>query len=348
MEAKNYSKAKGKAYVKTEKEILDRAFKAATAEIRRKRFIKDNESFIKTDSSQRIEKFSETLRADLVSIEKVFPDLTKLSDFQQETLKSCYDIGAIRKSIASLKGSAIAIRKMERAYKGRIYNCRDPKRVGFIKKEFFGRAASFVKRDKGKLNLLKEVSKFIERMPPIKEEFTSIIAGFPNVGKSTMLSRLTGSTPEISNYPFTTKAIMMGYMKIGYEEFQFIDTPGILDKKPEDRNEIEKRAVAALTHLANLIIYVADPSEGCGYSLKEQEKLLEVVKAEFRGRGIVVVINKADACSKEQMGEARKFFPSGIIIGKGMETEAKKRIIEEIIKANKEKAKEEIPISANL
>ena len=59
---------------------------------------------------------------------------------------------------------------------------------------------------------------------------------------------------------------------------QFIDTPGVLERPASERNPIERQAVSAITNVADVILFLIDASESCGYPLEEQMKLLEIVK----------------------------------------------------------------------
>lgn len=53
------------------------------------------------------------------------------------------------------------------------------------------------------------------------------IVGSPNVGKSVLFNNLTGSYAVVSNYPGTTVEVSRGKAKIGEEDFEVIDTPGM-------------------------------------------------------------------------------------------------------------------------
>lgn len=53
------------------------------------------------------------------------------------------------------------------------------------------------------------------------------IVGSPNVGKSVLFNNLTGSYAVVSNYPGTTVEVSRGKVKIGAEDFEVIDTPGM-------------------------------------------------------------------------------------------------------------------------
>lgn len=138
----------------------------------------------------------------------------------------------------------------------------------------------------------------MRNFPDIQDFPTVVIAGYPNVGKSSLLRLLSSAKPKIAQYPFTTKQIHVGHIereeKYIKKQYQIIDTPGLLDRPLSKRNNIEKQAIAALTHLADLIVFISDPSETCGYSLKDQLSMLSQIKEIFSDVPFIVVENKVD------------------------------------------------------
>ncbi len=70
-----------------------------------------------------------------------------------------------------------------------------------------------------------------------------IIAGNPNVGKSVIFNALTGSYAAVSNYPGTTVEVFRGKSKIGGEEFEIIDTPGMYSFVPVTEEERVSRNI---------------------------------------------------------------------------------------------------------
>ena len=138
-----------------------------------------------------------------------------------------------------------------------------------------------------------------------------VVAGFPNVGKSNLVTVLSTAEPEIAPYPFTTKGIIVGHVEDDWRKYQIVDTPGLLDREFDKRNAIEKQAVLALRYLTDVILFVIDPSETCGFSREVQEKLLSTVEQGFPGVRIIVAESKCDImktggdriCFSAQSGE---------------------------------------------
>jgi len=62
----------------------------------------------------------------------------------------------------------------------------------------------------------------------------------------------------------------------------------------EERNEIERQAIIALRHLADLVIFILDPTGTCGYPLEYQLSLLDEIKRLYPEAKMIVVENKAD------------------------------------------------------
>jgi nucleolar GTP-binding protein len=67
-----------------------------------------------------------------------------------------------------------------------------------------------------------------------------------------------------------------------------------LDRTIEERNAIEKQAVLALKYLTDVIIFILDPSETCGYSMDKQLALLKSVQEGFPAVPIIILESKSD------------------------------------------------------
>ena len=83
------------------------------------------------------------------------------------------------------------------------------------------------------------------------------IVGSPNVGKSVMFNRLTGTYVNVSNYPGTTVEVSRGKTKIGEEEFEVIDTPGVYSLLPITEEERVTRNIL-LNESPDVLIHIID------------------------------------------------------------------------------------------
>jgi nucleolar GTP-binding protein len=152
-----------------------------------------------------------------------------------------------------------------------------------------------MKRQKDTLAYLEQVRQHMGRLPSIDPNTrTLLICGYPNVGKSSFINKLTRADVDVQPYAFTTKSLFVGHMDYKYLRWQVIDTPGILDHPLEDRNTIEMLSITALAHLRSCVLYFMDLSEQCGYSVDAQVRLFESIKPLFANKPLVLVINKID------------------------------------------------------
>merc|ERR1712088_414305 len=174
-------------------------------------------------------------------------------------------------------------------YGDSLYRCKQLKRAAL------GRMATIMKRQTQNLAYLEQVRQHLSRLPSIDPNTrTIIICGFPNVGKSSFINKITRADVEVQPYAFTTKSLYVGHTDHKYLRWQVIDTPGILDHPLEERNTIEMQAITALAHLRAAVLYFVDPSEQCGYSLEAQKALFDNIRPLFANKPLLVVANKAD------------------------------------------------------
>ncbi len=203
------------------------------------------------------------------------------------------------------------ITSLYRDYRRKIVESEDPAEVRRLSREYVGRVLSIVKRGLRGVELLRKALEEISRSPCVSEETINIVVcGMPQVGKSTLVSRISSAKPETSPFPFTTKNVVMGHLEIGGRVIAIIDTPGILDRPLEEMNEIEMKAVAAIRSLADLALFIIDPRRGAYYNLAEQLKVLRSVTEILGKERIVIVINKVDAASKDEVNEALRILGS--------------------------------------
>lgn len=167
--------------------------------------------------------------------------------------------------------------------------------------------ATIIKRQAANLAYLEQVRQHLSRLPSIDPYTrTIIVCGFPNVGKSSFINKITRAEVEVQPYAFTTKSLYVGHTDYKYLRWQVIDTPGILDHPLEERNVIEMQAITALAHLRACVLYVMDISEQCGHSLEEQVKLFESIKPLFANKPLLAVVNKVDVTELNELSSERR------------------------------------------
>ncbi|MEK6902303.1 MAG: GTPase [archaeon] len=257
------------------------------------------------------------------------PRFDELHPFYQELLPETMNVGAIKQSVSQMVSVRKLLRKQFMQGKRAIYQPAGDS-IEHMKKEsarFFGRSASIVKSLKKSIDILRTANQMMKEVPDVRVDIpTLILAGFPNTGKTTLLKRLTGSKAQIAAYPFTTKSIQLGYFSMRYREVQVVDTPGLLDRVDEKWNPIEKKARAALKHLATAIVFVIDPTLSSGYSLEKQKLLLDRLKSDF-SIPFILVFNKTDIATSEMMENAHAIFGVDTIReGEGVESNLKDHV----------------------
>ncbi|XP_021865758.1 nucleolar GTP-binding protein 1 isoform X2 [Spinacia oleracea] len=99
---------------------------------------------------------------------------------------------------------------------------------------------------------------------------------------------------KICNYPFTTRGILMGHIVVNYQRFQVTDTPGVLTRLDEERNNLEKLTLAVLTHLPTAVIYVHDLTGECGTSVSDQFTTYTEIRGRFSKHLWIDVVSKCD------------------------------------------------------
>ncbi len=265
-----------------------------------------------------------------------FPEIAKMPKVYLELMEVYMNRDSFEKNASFLNWISKKIKQMQLDYLRELKFKRHTQDARKLRKEFYGRAASFLRRSKKIFSDLFEL-RLLKRLPDLQEMPTIVIAGMPNAGKTSLLYRLTGSRPEIESYAFTTKELMAGYFETpSFIKMQIIDTPGLLDRPIERRNRIEMQTVAVLKVLADFAVYVFDLSEIAG-PLEKQASLYEQIKKEFK-KSVVPVANKADILGGKELSELEKLAGEKIIpisceTGSGMD--ALKSVLEEKAKDKK-------------
>ncbi|EDW47095.1 nucleolar GTP-binding protein 1 [Drosophila sechellia] len=236
-----------------------------------------------------------------------FPKLDDVHPFYADLMNVLYDKDHYKLALGQLNTARHLVDNVAKdyvrllKYGDSLYRCKQ------LKKAALGRMATIMKRQASNLTYLEQVRQHLSRLPTIDPySRTIIICGFPNVGKSSFINKITRADVEVQPYAFTTKSLYVGHTDYKYLRWQVIDTPGILDHPLEERNVIEMQAITALAHLRACVLYFMDISEQCGHSLEEQVKLFESIKPLFTNKPLILAINKIDILTPEDLPEERR------------------------------------------
>ncbi|KAF9585868.1 Nucleolar GTP-binding protein 1 [Lunasporangiospora selenospora] len=244
------------------------------------------------------ENFDERLK----SILDEFPKLDDIHPFYADLMNVLYDKDHYKLALGQMNTARHLIDQVGKDYVrllkfgDSLYRCKQ------LKKAALGRMATIMRRQKDSLAYLEQVRQHLARLPSIDPNTrTLLVCGYPNVGKSSFMNKITRADVDVQPYAFTTKSLFVGHMDYKYLRWQVIDTPGILDHPLENRNTIEMQSITALAHLRCAVLYFIDLSERCGYSIKEQVSLFHSIKPLFANKPVMLIINKIDAMKIEDI-----------------------------------------------
>jgi GTPase len=160
------------------------------------------------------------------------------------------------------------------------------------------------------------------------------IVGYPNVGKSTLISRISAARPKIADYPFTTLQPNLGVVLVGEgsDETSFVvaDIPGLI----EGAHTGAGLGTQFLRHVerTRLLVHVVDVSDASGRP--DPVKDVEVIQGELTSFGagledkpVIFAASKIDVVNKDKLAKLKRyckkynyeFFPISAVTGKGVE-----------------------------
>ncbi len=158
--------------------------------------------------------------------------------------------------------------------------------------------------------------------------------GYPNVGKSTLISRISAARPKIADYPFTTLQPNLGVVAVGQEpeerSFVVADIPGLI----EGAHTGSGLGTQFLRHIerTRLLVHLVDVSDASGRP--DPVKDVEVINGELASFGaqldqkpVIMVASKIDIANKDKLAKLRRYckknglelFPISAVTGKGID-----------------------------
>ena len=159
------------------------------------------------------------------------------------------------------------------------------------------------------------------------------LVGYPNVGKSTLISRISAARPKIADYPFTTLQPNLGVVVVGKapdeKSFVVADIPGLI----EGAHTGAGLGTQFLRHIerTRLLVHLVDISDASGRS--DPVKDVEVIMGELARFGahleqkpMIMVASKIDVANEDKLAKLKRyckkqkldFFPISAVTGKGI------------------------------
>ena len=284
-------------------ELVDKAFSRAARAGRAKSGLEAQQSMLQTASN--------ILADNLENVVTEWPDFGTVDPFYAEladaVLRQQLDdrrgeggdtggLDALRQSLSEVTWASRQVRQIRSEYAPKLRGT-DPETARKHRKQAFARMADVVDEIADDLLRVGAARDALKVLPDIRpDEPALVVAGYPNVGKSSFVNAVTRASNDIAEYPFTTRGVQIGHFDHDRVRYQIIDTPGLLDRPEAERNDIERQAVSALEHLADAVVFVVDASGDCGYPLDAQLELRDAVRERFEDADVPVltVCNKSD------------------------------------------------------
>jgi nucleolar GTP-binding protein len=217
-----------------------------------------------------------------------------LTELDHRLLDSHFPPMLLERSMRRLATAEGRIRRLLQEEERRLGTLGTEDEFGKLVGRTYGRLSSYVREIDPDIENLMEIVRFRRARPVVVPGVPSVVvAGFPNVGKSSLVARLSSARPDIAPYAFTTRAIVVGHTDLGFDRLQVVDTPGVLGRTAR-ANEAEQEALAVVGTRPSVILFVLDPSGTCGYPLADQERLLGRWTTEFAKTPIIAVETKSD------------------------------------------------------
>jgi len=182
------------------------------------------------------------------------------------------------------------------------------------------------------------------------------LVGYPNVGKSTLISRISAARPKIADYPFTTLQPNLGVVVVGKEpdekSFVVADIPGLI----EGAHTGAGLGTQFLRHIerTRLLVHLVDVSDASGRSdpandVKVITNELASFGAHLEDKPMLMVASKIDVANKDKLAKLNRFckrqglelFPISAVTGKGV-NELKRAMAEKVEEIRRKQSSDEV------
>jgi nucleolar GTP-binding protein len=292
-------------------ELVDKSFSRAARAGRAKSGLDAQSSMLQTAAN--------IISDNLENIVTAWPDIDDLHPFYRDLADAIVGVDTLRQHLNEVGWASRKATDIRTEYESRLRST-DTDTARKHRKQAFARLADIVEEVEDDLEALMQAREQLRFLPDIRPERpTIVIAGYPNVGKSSFVNSVTRADNEEASYPFTTTQVHVGHVEHQHIKYQLVDTPGLLDRPPAERNAVESQAVSALSHAADAVLVVLDPSGTCGYPLDVQEQLREDIEDRFEVP-VLSVYNMLDRLESDEQAEFDSEHTMSVATGENVET----------------------------
>ena len=277
-----------------EEEVLDKAFSRSKKAADR---VDDPDRVfrVRKQMNRMVQTAADVISTTFLDTVNTWPSLDQSPQFDVSMIDACVGCDDYRHHLSMLQWGGKQVLNIAGQNSKKIVRTGRTELMHDARREAYGRICSILRRVGPSLTWLSESREVLKRLPTVDQLLPCIVVcGAPNVGKSAFISALSSGNMEVNHYPFTTRQIHVGHFVHRRLQFQLVDSPGLLDRPLEKRNDIELQAIAALENIGSLVLFLMDESEICGTPIEEQQHLLEDVKKLLPGTDLMIVTSKAD------------------------------------------------------
>lgn len=275
-------------------ELIDKAFSRGARAGRAKSGHDAQHSMLQTAAN--------IISDNLENVVTAWPDFDYLHPFYRDLADAIVGVDDLRHNLNEVSWASTKATELRKEYESKLYN-NDIETARKYRKQAYARLADVVEEIADDLEALMDAREKLRVLPDIQpDQPTIVVAGYPNVGKSSFVNSVTRASNREASYPFTTTQIHVGHFEHRHITYQLVDTPGLLDRPPEERSDVESQAISALEHAADAVLVMLDPSLDCGYPLDIQHALREDIESRF-DVPVLSVYNKIDRLDDEERYE---------------------------------------------
>ncbi|GIL76667.1 hypothetical protein Vretifemale_6225 [Volvox reticuliferus] len=257
--------------------------------------IKNEAEKARSRAARRLDVLMKELSVPLGRYLSGFPQPERLHPFEAALLALTVGEGAYRTALQRVDKLRKAVQEVGKGAASKAANAPNKAAAIALSEEGAEAIEAVFEAGARHIDVLKEIAKKLRSLPSLDTSLPTLaLVGAPNVGKSSLVNILSSGTPEVCNYPFTTRSIKMGHFYLDSQKHQVTDTPGLLRRPDPQRNRMEHLTLAALGYLDTAVLFVIDLTEECGTSVADQWEIRGEVRSRFPDRPWIDVLSKAD------------------------------------------------------